>query len=326
MKTSEYLQKYQPIPYRIFLNALTDDIFFHAYLLSSPKGSSLLKVAKFLVKSLNCEERDPFACEKCITCERIEQNNYNALVILDAKKGVKINDLRTKIEDAFSVTSNEKNAKRVYIILNIEYLTRECINFLLKFLEEPPKDTFAIFTTENEMQVIPTILSRTQIIRFKEIDRKYFIERAKNEALPLSDVSLLSNFYNDFDEIKNEINSELYIKVKNLVFHYLDNIDNPLKARYIVEKDIVKQLNDKESLYYFYDFLIILFKEALKISLHEKPNLIDYEKKLIKINDNIKNIAEKLKFLMEEENLINKNLNGSLLLIHSLTSILEEKL
>lgn len=45
-----------------------------------------------------------------------------------------------------------------------EYLGNEG-NKLLKLIEEPPPDTLFILVTENEVQVLPTILSRLQIIR-----------------------------------------------------------------------------------------------------------------------------------------------------------------
>jgi len=45
-----------------------------------------------------------------------------------------------------------------------EYLGNEG-NKLLKLIEEPPPDTLFIMVTENETQILPTILSRVQIIR-----------------------------------------------------------------------------------------------------------------------------------------------------------------
>ena len=315
MKTSEFLKKYQPIPYQIFFNALKNDTFSHAYLLSGPKGSSLGNIAKFIAKSLVCTT-SIFACENCDLCSRVENNNYPSLIILDAKKGIKIQELKDKISN-FYVGTTEKNSKNIYIILNIEYLKTDCINMILKFLEEPPVNTYALFTTENELGVLPTILSRCEIIRFNSINKEYFLDLAKADSLPLKEVSLLSNIYNDYEEIKNAKNNPAFLLSEEFLEIFITNIQNVDKLIFLVEKDILNRLTN-ESLYFIYDSLIILFKESLKILYHDKTTLVDYDKTLVKIKENIKNLDQKTKFLMEEENLISKNINIQLLFLRTL--------
>ncbi len=323
MKTSEFLKEQQPIPYQIFFNALKNDKFSHAYILSGKKGSSLDKIALFLAKSLTCKN-DVFACEKCDTCQRIENNNYPSLFVLDAKKGIKLDELKSKIETFYS-SSIEKDAKNIYIILNIEYLKLDLINMILKFLEEPPSNTYAIFTTENELGVLPTILSRCEIIKFNIIKHEYFIERAKEENLSLKDISFLSMLYNDYDEIKLNLNNPSFIISKDFIKIFIENIKDVDKFIFLIEKDFIKNIN-QESLYFIFDLLIILFKEALKLSYHQKSILLEMDDDLNKIKDNIKHLDKKIEFLMEEENLINKNLNLNLLLIYSMRKLFEENI
>jgi DNA polymerase-3 subunit delta' len=50
-----------------------------------------------------------------------------------------------------------------------EYLGNEG-NKLLKLIEEPPPKTLFILVTENESQILPTILSRTQLIRISALE------------------------------------------------------------------------------------------------------------------------------------------------------------
>ena len=52
------------------------------------------------------------------------------------------------------------------IIWMAEKMNVECSNKLLKFIEEPPKDTYVILITEDENKILPTIKSRCQITRF----------------------------------------------------------------------------------------------------------------------------------------------------------------
>jgi DNA polymerase-3 subunit delta' len=57
-----------------------------------------------------------------------------------------------------------ENGYKILIMWMPEYLNKEG-NKLLKLIEEPPPDTLFILVTENEAQILPTILSRVQIIR-----------------------------------------------------------------------------------------------------------------------------------------------------------------
>ena len=68
-----------------------------------------------------------------------------------------------EINRKLSLKSFESGYK-ILIMWMPEYLGNEG-NKLLKLIEEPPPDTLFILVTENEVQILPTILSRMQIIR-----------------------------------------------------------------------------------------------------------------------------------------------------------------
>lgn len=57
--------------------------------------------------------------------------------------------------------------ERLVLIPEAERLTLEAQNALLKTLEEPPKDTFIVLTVDNQNALLPTILSRAQVINKK---------------------------------------------------------------------------------------------------------------------------------------------------------------
>jgi DNA polymerase III subunit delta' len=68
-----------------------------------------------------------------------------------------------EINRKLSLKSFESGYK-VLVMWMPEYLDKEG-NKLLKLIEEPPPDTLFIFVTEDETKILPTILSRVQIIR-----------------------------------------------------------------------------------------------------------------------------------------------------------------
>ena len=64
------LEKTQPMVYHTFVNAIKQDKLSHAYLIKGNEGAPLLEVAKYLAKSLICEDANPLACNSCMSCFR----------------------------------------------------------------------------------------------------------------------------------------------------------------------------------------------------------------------------------------------------------------
>ena len=76
-------------------------------------------------------------------------------------------------------------------------MTSEAVNALLKFLEEPGKEIYAFLTTENEIKVLPTIISRTQKLLLRPINQENVINEAIEKGIAEDDAQLLSFFYTD---------------------------------------------------------------------------------------------------------------------------------
>ena len=87
------------------------------------------------------------------------------------------NDIIRKL----SLKSYEGDYK-VLILWMPEYLEKEG-NKLLKLIEEPPPNTLFLLVAENESQILPTILSRCQLVKFPPLDNlsvaKALVERSK---------------------------------------------------------------------------------------------------------------------------------------------------
>ena len=180
MQIDKYLQEYQPVIYKTFVNALESNKLSHAYLLSGSVGMPLKDVALYLAKSLICDNPHPLACNECITCMRVDEGNYaDVMVFGDGNAKIKKGDIE-KITSTFDKTALEEKGVMIYVLHLVETMTAVAVNSLLKFLEEPGKNIYAFLTTENESKLLPTIISRTQVLRFREIDRDKVIKDAEN--------------------------------------------------------------------------------------------------------------------------------------------------
>lgn len=71
--------------------------------------------------------------------------------------------------EIFSLKSFEGGTK-ILIVWNADKLREDAANKFLKFLEEPPAKTVIIFIAESEHNFLPTILSRTQLVKVPHID------------------------------------------------------------------------------------------------------------------------------------------------------------
>ncbi|MFC1780109.1 hypothetical protein ACFLY9_00220 [Patescibacteria group bacterium] len=131
---------------------------------------------------------------------------------------------------------------KIGIIISIEKTTKEAQNALLKTLEEPPQNTFLILTTSKKDKLLPTIISRCQVLEQEEktsvksdlktvkrilrgniIDRFQFVEeitKQKNRTKVFEDVNeLTENLLCFFRQrlLKNQKKTEKVEKIIELI-------------------------------------------------------------------------------------------------------------
>lgn len=94
-------------------------------------------------------------------------NNPNVTVLNSEAASLKIKQVRTIIEELAYASFQGK--KRWYILLHADLATLPAQNAMLKILEEPPVNTQIILTCSSSSMMLPTILSRCQIISEQEI-------------------------------------------------------------------------------------------------------------------------------------------------------------
>ena len=320
MDCVNYLKKYQEIPYNIFKNALENNRFFHAYLLSGPTGTPIFEIAKFLAKCL-LNNKHELKEEDNIISKTVENGTYPDLIIIDTKKEqVKIDDIR-RIEDKFSQTSINQLGIKIYIINLIENLRPNEANALLKFLEEPLDNTYAILTTENEYSILPTILSRTEIVRFSSVNKNDLIDECIKLGVNKKDAEILTFFQNDASMIKEEIENEDYLEVKKYVENFINLLPNKGKLRFFVLNEINPNLKSKIQIRLFIDLLIIYLKEANKMKLKENIIIGESKDKLNVIISNVNSIDDAILKLMNYRYELSYNLNSQLLFLNLIESI-----
>ncbi len=88
-------------------------------------------------------------------------------IVLPRANVIKVSSIREVRRESSMTTSDRRT--RVTIISQAERMNDEASNTLLKTLEEPSGETLLILTTARREQILPTIQSRCQVIRFEAL-------------------------------------------------------------------------------------------------------------------------------------------------------------
>ena len=317
MNIKDYIKNYQPIVFNSFCNALKTNRVSHAYLLSGDQSSPLLEIATYLAKSLVCDNPSPLADENCLTCLRIDEGNFADLIIIDGSKGlIKKSDVQ-HIIDTFNKTALEDKGKMIYIINLVENMDKQAVNSLLKFLEEPGKDIYAILTTENEMKVLPTIISRTQKLILRPLDRSITISQCRNENIKIEDAEILSFFYNEPSLICKYAEDGDYLTAKEYAVNTLESMTHSLKEGiFYFQSNVIPNVKNKEALRFYLYIISVFLEEITYKKTGANITLNSYDKIICMLGNKISNTQEILIDLMITRGHIDINLASAGLLDH----------
>ena len=310
MSYKDILKEQQPILYRILLQSFQNQKIPHAFLLVG-KNASL--PAHFIAKSLICED-DILACDKCNECRRIGEHNYGDFIYYNGQDETIKQTQIEYIQDQFSKSALEGKAK-IYLMENIENSTNEAMNSLLKMLEEPTEGIFAIFTCQNLNRVLPTIQSRCQVIQLLPSSQKMLKEELKNADISEDDINILSELFTSYDECKNYIDSESFEKLKDEVYHFIDDLyfhrDNLIIN---VQTHLLKEFGDKKNIQFFLNMLVLALRDLFHVKHSMNLTYPSFKSLYDRIDDEEENIIQKIDLILNTEYLLSTNANVMLLM------------
>jgi len=157
-----------------------------ALLFTGEEGIGKKLFALEVARALNCRTpKDHEACGVCSSCTRTAKLNYpqrddadewtqiiwtdhpDVGLVVAPKRVLRVEQMR-QIEKEANFRPFEGKA-RVFLIDEADKLNDASANALLKVLEEPPRTSHLILITARPAMLLPTILSRCQMIRFSPL-------------------------------------------------------------------------------------------------------------------------------------------------------------
>ena len=272
---------------------IKEDNIFHSYMFIGTEGIGKKKFAKEFAKGILCLDKNK-PCEKCKSCLEFDNNNNPDFyyIGLGEENSIKIDTIREmqkKIQELPIVST-----RKVYIIDDFEYVTREAQNCLLKTIEEPPEFVTIILITANESKILNTIKSRCLKINYKNIETnklKDFLEKNyKINSISENEIRLYNGSIGKALKIQEK--KEIYTKVES-VFENIENYNiitakNNLEVLY-KEKDYINELLD-------YINVIFINKAKKNIKYVDYINIVEQTKRKINSNCNYDMTIDSLLF------------------------------
>lgn len=306
----DILKQQQPILYQILLQSFKKQKIPHAFLLV---GKNARQPAHFIAKSLVCEN-NVLACDTCNECRRIDEHKYGDFIYCNGQEETIKKPQIEYIQDQFSKSALEGKAK-IYLMENIENSTIEAMNSLLKMLEEPTAGVYAIFTCQNLNRVLPTIQSRCQVIQLLPASQKTLREELKKEDIAEDDINILSELFTSYEECQDYIESETFDKLKNEVYHFMDDLyfhrDNLIIN---VQTHLLKEFSDKQSIQFFLNMLVLALRDLFHVKHSMNLTYPSFKSLYERIDEQEENIIHKIDLILNTEYLLSTNANVMLLM------------
>ena len=302
-----------------FTNSMKNGRLAHAYLFYGPEGGGKEAIAFEIAKALNCQNLETKPCNQCQQCLKIGQLKHPDIkFIIPEAKNWKSTDIRKiyqlKAENPYSkieftgTTSisiekirdlkNEakytpyEGQKKVFIITEIEKMTREGANSFLKLLEEPPENLLLILINNSLSNILDTIKSRCHIVYFPPLSFKEASSVVKKyQEISDNEEKIIRISQGNLKNIFDLLNQDLDDKRK-IVYDFLkaSASGSALKIQEVV--DVIAQKRDKNFLLDILNLLILWFKDAIHL-ISTEGNIefinIDFEDEIRRFAKSYKN-------------------------------------
>ncbi|MEJ2656557.1 MAG: DNA polymerase III subunit delta', partial [Desulfobacterales bacterium] len=209
----------QEKPIRLLKTFLQNETIPHALLFLGIDGVGKTTAAKAVAMACNCmaREKTHFSvkegirpvygtkpdlagkseiCGCCKSCSKIKTGNHPDMILVEPKGSfIRIDQIRNLCN---ILTMKPYEARlRVVIIKDAQSMNPSAGNALLKVLEEPPDRTVLILTAMQTSDLLPTIVSRCQHIRFNPIPGKHLktllIEKQGADPADAEIITIMAN-------------------------------------------------------------------------------------------------------------------------------------
>jgi DNA polymerase-3 subunit delta' len=144
----------------------------HAYLFCGPPGLGRHTLALRFAQALNCPTpiQPGLPCGECRDCRQTASMQHADLTVVQAESEggiLKVDQIRDSRKTL--ILKPYMSKYRVALFLRFHEANDNAANALLKTLEEAPSYAVLILTADNPEQLLPTIVSRCEVLRLRPL-------------------------------------------------------------------------------------------------------------------------------------------------------------
>lgn len=168
----------------------------HAYLFAGAPGLGRRTLALRFAQALNCQKPVDVGipCGACRDCKQIAAMQHADLTVIQAESEggtLKVDQIR---ETRRTLNLKPYQAEyRVALFLRFQEANDNAANALLKTLEEAPSYALLILTADNPEQLLPTIVSRCEVLRLRPLRVEEVQKELESRGLETGRAKLLAH-------------------------------------------------------------------------------------------------------------------------------------
>ena len=280
-------------PHVSFLNK---DSMHHAFLISGRKGVGKGQLVHYLSEFILCNDSDIDICGNCSSCKFSSFENhpdYHELQVLPDKKLIgisQIHDLRDKLYESSFLGKN-----KVASLIDIEKISMDGLNAVLKILEEPPKNTFFFLTTNFLNQIPLTIQSRSLDIKIDPPNLEETLDWLTD--YPKDDVLKALRLNNNLPLAAKYFLDEGLLKIRD---EFIADISGIIKEGKDMTALSNRWINEEDSLNIKLEWMSLLLSDTIRFNADEAKDTINPD------TDNISKYLSKHSNIEKLHQLLNK--------------------
>ncbi|MDY0404055.1 DNA polymerase III subunit delta' [Virgibacillus sp. 179-BFC.A HS] len=278
MDTFAELAEIQPLASKIITNSIRKDRISHAYLVQGARGTGKRAIATLLAKKLFCEHPNGVEpCNTCNMCKRIDSHNHPDVHWIEPDGKTIKKEQMAHLQKEFSYSGMETN-KKVYIVTAADTLTPNAANRILKFLEEPSRQTIAILLTENSQSILPTIRSRCQVIDLKPLNPERFKQQLIEKGMQATNAALIATLTNDIDEALQLNDDNWFAQARKtmvqLIATLAENVNDAYLSIHSQWEGLFKERKQQEL---GLDLLLLGFRDLLYFHMEKTASMVLFQ-------------------------------------------------
>ncbi len=222
-----------------FEKTISKGIVYSSYLIYGKKGVGKRQLVNEIVKTLQCKTNENSYslkyCNECNGCIKINKGIHPDIrIITPVKETIRIAEARDII--TFLDYAPCEARYKIIVIDDADMMNIQAQNALLKTIEEPPLQTIFFFIAHSKSKIIPTIQSRSCILKAQSPLPQDMPPKNKESREYAFDYKQADTLAECISKIKDKENLREYIQhmvivLKNILFTLNNLSDNKNQAR-----------------------------------------------------------------------------------------------